>query len=161
MLQRRDELFEIPDEEPEMLHSVLSKLPKPLDLEGLIKNALILLGKYPPEKLSTWKQISKKSVLKTSRQAGPSRLRKKPHLDLRQAEDLLVKQASEVERRRKMKDMYDHIIKYKPQAVKLGVTVIVGVSAVAIGVYLSKGGEVFEQGPLGFMRSILNLFTGA
>jgi len=60
-----------------------------------------------------------------------------------------------------MKDMYDHIIKYKPQAVKLGVTVIVGVSAVAIGVYLSKGGDAFELGPFGFMRSILNLFTGA
>ena len=160
-MQRRDELFEIPDEEPEMLHSVLSKLPKPLDLEGLIKKALILLEKYPPEKLSTWKQISNKSVLKTSRQAGPSRLRKKSvYLDLRQAEDLLLKQASEVERRRKMKDMYDHIIKYKPQAVKLGITVIVGVSAVAIGFYLSKD-DAFGLGPPRFMRSILNLFTGA
>jgi len=146
-----------------MLHSVLSKLPKPLDLEGLISKALLLLEKYPPENLSTWVQISNKSVLKTSRRVGPFRSKNRPaHPDLRQAERLLVKQAAEVERKRRLKEFCDQVIKYKPQAVKIGVTVIVGVSAVAIGVYLSKSGGTLgwaELGkPLGFVKSVLNYF---
>ena len=146
-----------------MLHSVLSKLPKPLDLEGLISKALLLLEKYPPEKLSTWVQISNKSVLKTSRRAGPFRSKDRPtHPDLRQAEWLLVKQAAEVERKRKLKEICDQVIKYKPQVLKIGVTVVVGVSAVAIGAYLSKSGGTLgwaELGkPLGFVKSVLNYF---
>lgn len=163
VLQRRDELFEIPDDEPEMLHSILSKLPKPLDLEGLIANALQLLEKYPPEKLSTWGQISSKSVLKTSRRAGPFKNKDKfKHPNLKQAERLLVHQAAEVERRRKMKEVYDQIVKYKPQAVRIGVTVAVGVSAVALGVYINKNGGTLgwsELGkPLALVESVLNLF---
>lgn len=163
MLQRRDELFDIPDDEPEMLHSILSKLPKPLDLEGLISKALRLLEEYPPEKLSTWVQISNKSVLKTSRRAGPFGSKDSPaHSDLLQAEQLLVKQAAEVERKRKLKEICDQVIKYKPQALKIGVTIVVGVSAVAIGAYLSKSGGTMgwaELGkPLGFIKSMLNYF---
>jgi len=163
VLQRRNELFEIPDDEPELLHSVLSKLPKPLDLEGLIRKALKLLEKYPPEKLSTWNHISGKSVLKTSRRAGPFRLNNRPaHPDLRKAENLFLRQAVEVERRRKMKEMYGQVLKYKLKAVTIGVTVLVGVSAVAIGVYLSKSGGtigLFELSrPLGVVNSVLNMF---
>lgn len=164
VLQRRDELFEIPDDEPEMLHSVLSKLPKPLDLEGLIHKALILLEHYPPEKLSTWSQISNKSVLKTSRRVGQFKGRKQfIRPNLQNAERLLVKQAAEVERKRRMKEMYDQVIKHKPQAVKISVTVLVGVSAVAVGVYLSINGGTLGlpelPSPMDLMKSVLNLFT--
>ena len=67
VLQRADELFEIPSDEPEILHSILSKLPKPLNLEVLIANTIKLIKQHPPEKLNTWRAISKSSVLKTAR----------------------------------------------------------------------------------------------
>lgn len=51
-----------------MLHSVLSKLPKPLDLEGLLSQARQLYRKSPPESLSggVWRKVSACSVLKTT-----------------------------------------------------------------------------------------------
>ncbi|KAL9625932.1 MAG: hypothetical protein Q9204_007720 [Flavoplaca sp. TL-2023a] len=68
ILSRRDELFEIPADEPEMLHSVLSKLPKPLDLEALIAQTVSLYQQHPPENLPfrAWARISRYSVLKTT-----------------------------------------------------------------------------------------------
>lgn len=69
ILSRKKELLEIPVDEPEMLHFMLSKLPYPLDLEGLIRRAMQLFQDYPPESLPfrTWKRIPECSVLKTSR----------------------------------------------------------------------------------------------
>ncbi|KAL5339319.1 rab-GTPase-TBC domain-containing protein [Aspergillus crustosus] len=69
ILSRRKELLEIPEDEPEMLHFTLSKLPHPLDLEGLISRALQLFRDHPPESLPSgiWRNIPWCSVLKTSR----------------------------------------------------------------------------------------------
>lgn len=69
ILSRKKELLEIPVDEPEMLHFTLSKLPYPLDLEGLIQSAMQLFQDYPPESLPsrTWRRIPECSVLKTSR----------------------------------------------------------------------------------------------
>ena len=69
VLSRREELFEIPATEPEMLHSVLSKLPKPLDLEALISRTMSIFQEHPPEGLPfrAWANISPYSVLKTTR----------------------------------------------------------------------------------------------
>lgn len=69
ILSRKKEVFEIPVDEPEMLHFTLSKLPTPLDLEGLISNAIKLYKDHPPESLPfrAWKHIPQYSVLKTSR----------------------------------------------------------------------------------------------
>jgi hypothetical protein len=69
VLSRRKELLEIPVDEPEMLHFTLSKLPQPLDLEGLISRALQLFRDHPPESLPSgvWRKIPWCSVLKTSR----------------------------------------------------------------------------------------------
>ena len=69
ILSRRSELFDIPADEPEMLHSVLSKLPKPLNLETLIAKAMTVFEEHPPEKLPwrAWSKVSCYSVLKTSR----------------------------------------------------------------------------------------------
>ncbi|KAL2132792.1 hypothetical protein VTI74DRAFT_3386 [Chaetomium olivicolor] len=63
---RRQELFDTPRDEPEMLHSILSKLPVPLDLEGLISEAGQLQERFPPERLRAWRRISRWSVLKTA-----------------------------------------------------------------------------------------------
>lgn len=51
-----------------MLHSILSKLPKPLDLEGLISRTVELFKKYPPSRLPgrSWARVSSNSVLKTT-----------------------------------------------------------------------------------------------
>ena len=50
-----------------MLLHTLSKLPQPLDLEGLIAHSLRLYSQHPPQKLPhrAWRQISSNSVLKT------------------------------------------------------------------------------------------------
>ncbi|PTU20594.1 hypothetical protein P175DRAFT_0438011 [Aspergillus ochraceoroseus IBT 24754] len=69
ILSRKKELLEIPLDEPEMLHFTLSKLPCPLDLDGLISSAVQLFGNHPPESLPSkiWWKIPQCSVLKTSR----------------------------------------------------------------------------------------------
>ena len=69
ILSRKKELLEIPIDEPDILHVTLSKLPRPLDLEGLISFSLRLFNDCPPESLPSpaWKRIPPSSVLKTSR----------------------------------------------------------------------------------------------
>ncbi|CAG8925683.1 unnamed protein product [Penicillium salamii] len=69
ILSRKNELLEIPEDEPEMLHFTLSKLPNPLDLDGHILRATQLFEDHPPESLPlrAWEHIPWCSVLKTSR----------------------------------------------------------------------------------------------
>ncbi|KAG5299897.1 GTPase activating protein gyp10 [Histoplasma capsulatum] len=69
ILSRKKELFEIPLDEPEMIHFTLSKLPHPIKLDGLISSTMELYSTHPPEKLPfrVWKKIPRSSVLKTSR----------------------------------------------------------------------------------------------
>lgn len=69
ILSRKEELLDIPVEEPEMLHFTLSKLPCPLNLDAHIASAAQLFEDHPPESLpfGAWKRISRASVLKTSR----------------------------------------------------------------------------------------------
>lgn len=68
VLDRRAELFDTPRDEPEMLHSILSKLPRPLDLDALVAATVALCAAHPPETLRSWPAgISRHSVLKTAR----------------------------------------------------------------------------------------------
>lgn len=69
ILSRKQELLDIPVDEPEMLHFTLSKLPCPLDLDSHILSAVQLFKDHPPESLRfrAWKRIPRYSVLKTSR----------------------------------------------------------------------------------------------
>ncbi|KAK5112353.1 hypothetical protein LTR62_004316 [Meristemomyces frigidus] len=68
VLSRKKQLLEIEADEPDMLHVTLTKLPKPLDLESLIRQTRNLFAKHPPQKLPgrAWAKISRYSVLKTS-----------------------------------------------------------------------------------------------
>jgi len=54
-----------------MLHCILSKLPKPLDLDALISRSAALHAAHPPNKLTSpiswWHRISPNSVLQTTR----------------------------------------------------------------------------------------------
>ena len=77
-MSRKDELLEMDADEPEMFLVILSKLPKPLDLERLVRNASEIFAKFPPESLSqpptgkwsistrAWSRVSASSVLKTT-----------------------------------------------------------------------------------------------
>ncbi|KAK1829164.1 rab-GTPase-TBC domain-containing protein [Podospora conica] len=67
---RRAELFATPADEPEMLHSILCKLPRPLDIDALVAEAGRLCDAHPPERLAAWRSgISRNSVLRTARDA--------------------------------------------------------------------------------------------
>ncbi|KAF2859815.1 RabGAP/TBC [Piedraia hortae CBS 480.64] len=68
VVSRKKELMKIDANEPELLQAVLSKLPKPLDLEGLIQRTSDVFKTHPPHKLSgrAWRQVSNYSVLKTT-----------------------------------------------------------------------------------------------
>lgn len=70
VIGRRAELLALPAAEPEILHSVLSKLPQPLGADALVADAARLLAAHPPESLPSWRRgVSQNSVLKTARSA--------------------------------------------------------------------------------------------
>ncbi|TVY80579.1 GTPase-activating protein gyp10 [Lachnellula suecica] len=122
VLQRSDELFETPAEEPEMLHSILSKLPKPLNLEALIQNTVKLFEKLPPEKLNTWWSISHSSVLKTAR--SPDQVRNQ---SLEDGEVYFKKQVQEMEWADQREKIFKVLWKYRRPAGTIGMAVLVGV----------------------------------
>ncbi|RPB10622.1 putative TBC domain protein [Morchella conica CCBAS932] len=152
VLHRKEELFEIPDDEPEMLHSILSKLPKPLDLEGLISRANLLLDTYPPESLSTWSKISPKSVLKTSR-ISPTSSGKSYTLE--QAEGLFHAQCRELEWAKKKEEIFKRLAKHKGPTTAFALTIVVGLSAVGLGWYMRKSGVNLD------LDAISTILTGS
>ncbi|KAK0276048.1 GTPase-activating protein gyp8 [Friedmanniomyces endolithicus] len=92
---RKAELLEIEEDEPEMLHSILSKLPKPLKLESLIRRTSELYQRHPPESLPNraWSRVSANSVLKTTH--DPLQLAKQTLAD---GEVMFERQAAEIRR---------------------------------------------------------------
>jgi hypothetical protein len=138
-----------------MLHSVLSKLPKPLDLEGLISRAIQLLREMPPESLSTWREVSSLSVLKTPR--GSYR----DSASLKDAEGLFRKQCHELDWARRRKEMREAIAKHKSSVAIFVLTVLVAVSAIGLRIYTGKSGSILEFGVASALlngSSPLNLF---
>ena len=127
ILSRRDELYEIPAEEPEMLHSVLSKLPKPLDLEALISRTVTLFEEHPPESLpsSAWAKISVYSVLKTTRKSVRNQT-------LNDGEELFEYQALQLRRHELQKRAMDTIWKHRRPASQIGLAFLVGVVSIWI-----------------------------
>lgn len=127
VLSRRKELFEIPADEPEMLHSVLSKLPKPLDLESLISKTIGLFQAYPPEALSgrTWSRISPFSVLKTTRDLTRRQT-------LQDGEDLFVMQELQLQRKELRERAVATIWSYKRSLGRVGLAVAVGIIALCL-----------------------------
>ncbi|KFX90696.1 hypothetical protein V490_06323 [Pseudogymnoascus sp. VKM F-3557] len=121
VLNRSEELFDTPADEPEMLHSILSKLPKPLDLERLISDTTSLLEQHPPESLPLWSKISQSSVLKTAR--SPEQVAKQSLQDGQIYFEKQVKELQWAERREKlMKQLW----KNRNPAIIIGVGVLVG-----------------------------------
>lgn len=132
VLSRRKELLEIPLEEPEMLHFTLSKLPQPLNLQGLIQGALALFQEHPLESLGSraWRQISSSSVLKTSRSIPPSQT-------LDDGEDLWYKQAGQLRRQEMLKKGTVYVKKNQRPIIALTATVLVGLYSI----WLRKSGN--------------------
>lgn len=94
-MSRKAELLEIEADEPEMLHSILSKLPKPLNLETLIQRTSEIFELYPPERLPgrAWSRVSANSVLKTTHD-----LHALGKQSLNDGERMFEKQAKEIKR---------------------------------------------------------------
>lgn len=146
VLQRSDELFETPADEPEMLHSILSKLPKPLDIEKLIASTVYLFEKHPPERLRTWRSISSSSVLKTAR--WPEQTKDQ---SLEEGEMYFKKQVKELQWAEQRERVLKVVWKYRRPAGTIGVAVLVGV----LSFYLRRG-----SGPSGFFGAFWRQWTG-
>lgn len=114
-----------------MLHAILSKLPKPLDLEGLIRRTIELRGSYPPQDLPgrVWSSISSSSVLKTTQ--DPEALIAQT---LQDGERFFQKEAAEIRRRdalkAKSKQLQALVVRYKRPALLTGGAVLVAVLGV-------------------------------
>lgn len=128
ILSRREELFEIPADEPEMLHSVLSKLPKPLDLEALIAQTVSLYERCPPEKLPfrAWAKVSPFSVLKTTR----ADYRQQTLSDGIALFDL---QVAQLRRQQMRRQLMATLWKHRRYATRAGLTILVGLVAIWLG----------------------------
>lgn len=130
VLARKDELLEIPPDEPDMLYSILSKLPKPLDLELLITETITLFDNHPPESLPyrAWRHISSHSVLKTTR--NPSDVARQTIQD---GETFLSKQDAEMRRTKAIQKIVRGVKRqiwlYRRPAGALGLAVAIGVVA--------------------------------
>ena len=122
VLSRRDELFDIPADEPEMLHSVLSKLPKPLDLEALISKTMTVFHDHPPEQLPfhAWSRISSFSVLKTTRKSIEMQ-------SLQQAEEMFEMQVLQLKRAELQEQALAALWKYRRRIGSVGLTIFIGV----------------------------------
>lgn len=133
-MSRKQELLEIEAEEPEMLHAILSKLPKPLNLEGLIARTIELREKHPPHKLAgrVWSRISASSVLKTTQDLEA--LRKQT---LQDGERLFQQEAVEIQRREALKTRQQQLralyLRHRRPAILTGAAVLVAVLGLIMG----------------------------
>ncbi|QDS72386.1 hypothetical protein FKW77_008553 [Venturia effusa] len=130
VLSRKDELLELdPEEEKDMIHFTLSKLPKELDLEALIASALALFKAHPPEKLPfmAWHYISKNSVLRTTRDSEA--LATQTFAD---GQKWFEAQAREIRKQQARQELLNSIrraVKKHKRPALLGATVAIGVLA--------------------------------
>lgn len=122
--------MELEAEEHDMLHSILSKLPKPLDLDALISRTSELFEQHPPNRLQglSWFYISNNSVLKTTR--DPQKLAKQT---LHDGEVFFQRQATEISRHKsRMKAFQKARLlarKHRRPAVAAGTAVLVALLA--------------------------------
>ncbi|TLD31018.1 hypothetical protein PspLS_02903 [Pyricularia sp. CBS 133598] len=143
VMSRRAELFDTPPDEPEMLHSILSKLPQPLDLDDLLARAVVLSEDHPPEKLPNWRRgISPNSVLKTARDSAACA---KQTLD--QGRQFFERQVRELEWEEKREKAMAVLWAYRKPARTIGFAVAFGVLAF----WLRR-----SPGPLAYIASMSN-----
>ncbi|KAF7539041.1 hypothetical protein G7054_g2431 [Neopestalotiopsis clavispora] len=127
VLNRREELFDTPDSEPEMLHSILSKLPQPLDLDKLIADTAALFEKHPPESLRSWRRISSSSVLKTARDVTVCSKQ-----TLEDGHRFFEKQLKEMKWAESRERIFKQMWAYRKPARGIALAVLIGLAAVYI-----------------------------
>lgn len=131
ILSRKKELLEIPEDEPEMLHFTLSKLPCPLDLDGHILHATRLFEDHPPESLplGAWQHIPWCSVLKTSRD---------PHQKyvVEDAVYLFEKQSQQIRNEERRKQALEFLWSHRRSVGSVALAILVG----AASFYIRKRG---------------------
>ncbi|KAL1619108.1 GTPase-activating protein gyp8 [Neofusicoccum ribis] len=155
ILARKDELLNIPADEPDILHFTLSKLPEPLDIESLITSTVELFTKKPPESLpfGAWRSISPYSVLRTTREP-----RALTNQTLEEGEELFVKHEKQVRRAQVYKAVVGGIRrglwKYRRPAGGFAMAVAVGVLAW----WLGRSAD--STGYMSTVRQALSMFMG-
>ncbi|KAF2837310.1 hypothetical protein M501DRAFT_995892 [Patellaria atrata CBS 101060] len=134
ILARKKELLEMPADEPEIIHIMLSKLPHPLHLENLIFEAISLYKRLPPQSLPfhAWNRISRYSVLKTAKDCQAL-----TQQSLEDGERLWEKHSSQVWRqemiKKTAKQVKSNMWVYRRPAGALGIAIAVGVFALWLG----------------------------
>lgn len=150
VISRRDELFEVPQGEPEILHSVLSKLPQPLGADALVADARALLAAHPPETLPSWRRrVSPHSVLKTARS-----LRDCAGQSLAVGEYFFGLQMVDLRREERRERMLKMLWRYRKPARAVGVAVAFGVLAYWIRRSAVSGGVA--AGPVRYMTAVVS-----
>ena len=139
VLSRSEELFEIPSSEPEMLHSILSKLPRPLDLELLISRTIRLVTEHPPESLPTWAwwHISSYSVLRTTRVGHQNQT-------VQDGENLFAAHLKQLQRQKCRERTLRRISKYRPARAQIALAVGVAVLALWLNFNDRDGYKIFD-----------------
>ncbi len=124
---RRDELWEVEDNETAELTYILSKLPKPLDLESLIWKASDMAYTYPPADLPGWSRLSRYSVLKTAL-APESEREAQQHFQAHAKEIAATKR-----RREQLRRVRALALRFRRPAQRaFGIAVLVGVLAIVL-----------------------------
>lgn len=133
-MTRKDELLEYDSDDEDMMYAILSKLPKPLDIESLITRTTLLFAQHPPETLpfGAWRKVSKYSVLKTTR--DPDELARQT---LEEGELLHSKHAAQIKRQETLRNITDHsrllAHKYRKPAGVFTLAVVVGILSLWLG----------------------------
>ena len=132
IMSRRKELFEIEPGDADMLHFTLSKLPKHIDIDNLIKRAMGIFKAHPPEKLPlrAWAKISTHSVLKTTRSEDRDGV-----VSIQTLEDgitLFEKQAKRLERQAFCKHIRSSLWTYRRPIGGICMAIFVGVLSIWI-----------------------------
>ncbi|POS79154.1 GTPase-activating protein gyp10 [Diaporthe helianthi] len=150
VISRRDELFALPHAEPEILHSVLSKLPQPLGADVLVTDARALLAAHPPEQLPSWRsRVSPHSVLKTARS-----LRGCAGQSLAVGEYFFGRQMAEMRREERREKVQRLLWRYRGPARAVGVAVAFGVLAYWVRRSAVSGGVA--AGPVRYMTALVS-----
>lgn len=123
IIARRSELLEIEPDEPDMLHSVLCKIPKPLALETWIPDTMDLFRQYPPEScLRNWRSLSSSSVLKTTH--DPAAL---PEQSLADGEKMFLTQQRQLRRAKQLQYLRSTMWVHRRRAGAFGFALLVAV----------------------------------
>ena len=159
VLSRREELLEIDQEDVDIFHAILGKLPQPFDLEFHIARAAELHERLSPQLLHTWAwwKVSGSSVLKSAKTPFDiSVLTLEDGEALFRQQEFRMKQKQALNRALKCARRIRSQLWYYRRSSALGLAVVVGVYAFWLGRNGGAGARWMGFGPLGTLfKSIM------